>query len=167
MLEVKVGGLVQDKTNGALWIVLLQEKDGKKVLPIWIGSFEANAIAMELSNQTPPRPMTHDLIKGLVEALQVQLSYILINDIKDNTYFATLSLMQNEREITVDARPSDSIAIALRFKAPIFVSEKVMEQASIKFFESGESKKEEIESSEWIDDMLDEIQTKYFEDKDS
>ena len=146
MIEVKISGLVQDKFNNNLWVILLEDEANKRILPIWIGTFEANSIAMELSSQVTPRPMTHDI------------DWVAVNDIRDNTYYAIIMLRHNGREIAVDARPSDSIAIALRCKVPILVSEQVIEKkAAIDI-----SLPKEEEGDEWIDKMVDEIQSPPF-----
>ena len=158
MIEVKISGLVQDKFNNNLWVILLEDEANKRILPIWIGTFEANSIAMELSSQVTPRPMTHDLIKNIIGSLDAEIDWVAVNDIRDNTYYAIIMLRHNGREIAVDARPSDSIAIALRCKVPILVSEQVIEKkAAIDI-----SLPKDEEGDEWIDKMVDEIQAPPF-----
>ena len=156
MVEVKIAGLVQDKFNHNLWVVLLEDEANKRILPIWIGTFEANAIAMELSSQVTPRPMTHDLIKNILGSLDVQVDWVAVNDIRDNTYYAIIMLRSNGKEIAIDARPSDSIAIALRCKVPILVSEQVIEKKAA--IDISLPKKDE-KGDDWIDQMVEDIQT--------
>lgn len=124
-LEVKVSGLALDQANSP--VVLLQEVGGNKTLPIWIGPAEANAIALVLHGMKTERPLTHDLMKTIVNALQVKVTKILISDLKENTFYAKIFLERDGSIFSIDARPSDSIALALRIKAPIFVAKEVMQ----------------------------------------
>jgi bifunctional DNase/RNase len=110
-------------------IVILRDKDGTRVLPIWVGVFEANAIALQIENVSTPRPMTHDLLKNVISDLRGRIERIVVSDLKDNTFFALIYLNVNGEALAIDARPSDAIALALRARAPIFVEEKVIEQA--------------------------------------
>jgi len=128
MVEMKVEGLTLDPLTN-MPIIILKDLDGEKSLPIWVGFFEANAIALEIEKITTPRPMTHDLIKNLVNVMKAQVKHILVSDLKDNTFYAVISLSVGDSTLTVDSRPSDAIAIALRAKAPIFVNESVIESA--------------------------------------
>jgi bifunctional DNase/RNase len=130
MIEVKVAHLGLDRATNTP-VVILQEKDGQRVLPIWIGPAEASAIAMELAGVKFSRPLTHDLVKQIVVGLGAALERVLISQVKDNTYFAELHLHRDEHVVHVDARPSDSIAVALRLKAPIFTHEELLELTSI------------------------------------
>ena len=126
MIEVQVAKLyVGDKTNNAA--VILKELEGDRVLPIWIGSGEANAIAMVLQGQSFPRPLTHDLVASIVRGLRASITKVLISDLRDKTFYATVLVHGSKEELTFDARPSDSIALALRAGCPIFVSEKLLE----------------------------------------
>ena len=120
MIEVRVAHLGLDRDNNSP-VVVLQEKDGERVLPIWIGPAEASAIAMELAGVKFARPLTHDLLKQIIVGLGAELRRVNISSVKDNTYFAELLINRADHMFQVDARPSDSIAIALRLKAPIFV----------------------------------------------
>lgn len=106
-------------------VVLLMDETEQRVLPIWVGPFEAQAIAMALQGTLPPRPMTHDLIKLICEQLGASLQYVIINDIHDETYFAKMYLHTASGEVVIDSRPSDAIALALRTGAKVFISEKV------------------------------------------
>ncbi len=110
-------------------VILLIDEDESKALPIWVGPLEAHAIALTLQGICPERPLTHDLLKNICGRLEIQLSMVLINDVKDGTYFAQLYLWHQDKEMVVDSRPSDAIALALRTEAPIYLSEKVAEGA--------------------------------------
>ncbi len=128
MLEMKVRGLTLDPlTNMAL--VILRDLEGSKALPIWVGIPEANAIALEIEQVSTPRPMTHDLIKNLLDGMNATVTRIVVNDVKDSTFYATIFLSLEGQEIRIDSRPSDAIAVALRVKAPIFVAMDVIERA--------------------------------------
>jgi bifunctional DNase/RNase len=110
-------------------IIILRDEEEKRSLPIWVGLFEANAIALELEKISTPRPMTHDLIKNILESVEAKVEKIVVNDLRDNTFFALIHLRLGDEEITVDSRPSDAIALALRVGAPIFVDEDVVRRA--------------------------------------
>ncbi len=128
LFEVRVRGVTVDPQAGSP-VVLLEELQGDRVLPIWVGVFEARAIAMEMDKIAPPRPMTHDLIKNILETIEARLLKIVVTDLRENTFFAELHLQMGEGEYTVDSRPSDAIALALRVAAPIFVNEEVVQKA--------------------------------------
>jgi uncharacterized protein len=127
-LEVRVRGVTVDPQAGSP-VVLLEELRGERVLPIWVGIFEARAIAMEMENVAPPRPMTHDLIKNIIEGVKAQVANIVITDLKDNTFYAQIVLHTGGASLPIDARPSDAIALALRAKAPIYVAKTVFDRA--------------------------------------
>jgi bifunctional DNase/RNase len=130
MNEVKVASLGLDKASNTP-VVVLQETEGERVLPIWIGPGEASAIAMELAGMKFSRPLTHDLFTAMLQGLGSELQHVLITKVVDNTYHAELILRSDGHVVSIDARPSDSIAIALRAKAPIFAHDDLLEQASI------------------------------------
>jgi hypothetical protein len=130
VIEVRVAHLGLDRTTNTP-VVILQERDGERVLPIWIGPAEASAIAMELAGVKFSRPLTHDLLKQIIVGLGAELRKIIITQVKDNTYFAELHIYRGDAVIQVDARPSDSIALALRLKAPIFTNENLLELTSV------------------------------------
>jgi uncharacterized protein len=131
MIEMKVRGIAVDPTLKSPAVILTDE-DEKRYLPIWIGVPEATAIFIQLNEQTVPRPMTHDLLKSVIEALGAKVIKIVINDIDESTFFARLFLDDGgETPVEVDSRPSDAIALALRVGAPIFVTEKVIIKATI------------------------------------
>jgi bifunctional DNase/RNase len=112
-------------------VVLLRENEQERQLPIFIHANEADAIASELKGYQPPRPLTHDLLKNAVDALGGELQYVLINDLREGIFYAVLHIEQDERTVDVDARPSDSIALAVRTRCPIYVADHVMEAASV------------------------------------
>lgn len=127
MIEVTVAQLGLDRTTNSP-VVILRERDGQRVLPIWIGPAEASAIAMEMQGIKPPRPMTHDLLKTVIQGLGAAVQRINISAIKEKTYFAELWLSREDHVFQLDARPSDSIALALRTQAPIFTEADLLEQ---------------------------------------
>jgi bifunctional DNase/RNase len=127
-VEMKVRGLALDPVSN-MPIIILRDEEDKRSLPIWVGIFEANAIALELEKIPTPRPMTHDLIKNILEAIEARVLKIVVTDLRENTFFAELHLQMGEGEYTVDSRPSDAIALALRVAAPIFVNEEVVQKA--------------------------------------
>jgi bifunctional DNase/RNase len=127
-VEMKVKQLALDSTSN-LPVLILSDHQEKRSFPIWVGLAEANAIAYELEKIPTQRPMTHDLIKALLEALKARVLRVVVNDLRDNTFFALIHLQLNGEEITVDSRPSDAIALALRVSAPIFVAEDVVQRA--------------------------------------
>jgi bifunctional DNase/RNase len=122
---MSVEGLLFDPRSN-MYILLLHQVDGNDTLPIWIGKPEADSIALALGKVATPRPLTHDLIRNLVEALVVKVSRVVVTQILDNTYYSLIYLTDGKREIPVDSRPSDAVAVALRANAPIFVDEDVV-----------------------------------------
>jgi bifunctional DNase/RNase len=112
-------------------VVILKDVDSERYLPIWIGPFEAEAITLELQQVELARPLTHDLLKAVITKMGARVSHVLVNDLRDDTFFARIVLDNNGRRLEIDSRPSDSIALAVRAKAPIFVAESVMERAAI------------------------------------
>jgi uncharacterized protein len=129
MVEVKVAHLGLDRSTNSP-VVILQEKNGDRVLPIWIGHNEASAIAMELADMKFARPLTHDLLRQVIVGLGAKLTQVRIVDVHDNTYYAQLDLRRDDLVVQIDARPSDSIAVALRLEAPIFTNEALLNLAS-------------------------------------
>jgi bifunctional DNase/RNase len=124
-----ISGLTVDPVTNSP-IVILKEIDGDQTLPIWIGLLEATAIASEMEGIKFSRPMTHDLLKNMMEMVDVKVDKIEVSDLKNNTYYALIHFKQGEKQMTIDARPSDALALSLRVKAPIFVAETVIEQSS-------------------------------------
>jgi uncharacterized protein len=130
MIEVRVAHLGLDRSTNTP-VVILQEKDGDRVLPIWIGPAEASAIAMELAGVKFARPLTHDLVKQIIVGLGGDLRRVLITQVKESTYYAELHIHREDHVVQIDARPSDSIAVALRLKAPIFTNDDLLELTSV------------------------------------
>jgi bifunctional DNase/RNase len=125
-MEIK--GLLMDPVSN-MPVVILRDTEKGHFLPIWVGIFEANAIALEMEKVTTPRPMTHDLLKNLLGELDARVDRIVINDLRDNTFFARIHLTRGDSTLSVDSRPSDAIALALRSQAEIFVEEEVLEKS--------------------------------------
>jgi uncharacterized protein len=144
MQEMVIYGVSFDLV-GKQPIVLLKTADGNRYLPIWIGQPEAAAILMKLQGASTPRPMTHDLFAEVLEQLEAQVVRITVTELKDNTFYASITVQQNGSEIEIDSRPSDAIALAVRAEAPIFAAERVIEESAIEF-EGEEVNEEEIVS---------------------
>lgn len=128
LVAMSIKGLMLDPVSNSP-IVVLKDEDEKFFLPIWVGIFEANAIALQLENISTPRPMTHDLLRNMISELDARVTRVVINDLRDSTFFAQIRVMMGDRTLEVDARPSDAIALALRTEAPIFVAQSVLDQA--------------------------------------
>ncbi len=149
-IPMEVKGLMLDPTSNAPIVILRSEKHSK-MLPIWIGIFEANAIALRLEGVQPPRPMTHDLFLDLVEGVGCDVNRIVIHDLVDNTFFAQIYLQSGEGELVVDSRPSDAIALALRAEAPIFVTRVVLEKANVDVLSERSSDKDKLKK--WLEEI--------------
>jgi uncharacterized protein len=128
MIKMEIKGLLMDPVSN-MPVVILRDTEKGHFLPIWVGIFEANAIALELEKIATPRPMTHDLIKNILESVRARVMKVVVTDLKENTFYAVLHLQLGETEYTVDSRPSDAIALALRVAAPIYVDEDVVKKA--------------------------------------
>lgn len=128
LIEMTIKGLIVDPITNTP-IVLLKDKDGERVLPIWVGPFEAHAIALQIENIATSRPMTHDLLRNIIVDLDGRIEKVVVSDLKEQTYFAVIHLTVRGDSITVDARPSDAIALALRTQSPILVDERVIDAA--------------------------------------
>ncbi len=126
LIQMKVEGLLFDKRS-SMYVLMLKEIKGIQTLPIWIGKPEADSIALALSQVMTPRPLTHDLLKNILNTLNIGILKVVVKDIRDSTYYAILHLIDGDKEITIDSRPSDAVAIALRVNAPIFVEKDIME----------------------------------------
>ncbi len=135
--EVKVAHLGLDRATNTP-VVILQEKDGERMLPIWIGPAEASAIAMEMAGVKFSRPLTHDLLKQIIVGLGANLDRVMITRVKENTYFAELHIRRNDHVIQIDARPSDSIAVALRLEAPIFTLDELLDNSAVDTVDTGD-----------------------------
>ena len=128
MIKMEIKGLLMDPVSN-MPVVILRDTEKGHFLPIWVGIFEANAIALEMEKVTTPRPMTHDLLKNLLGELDARVDRVVINDLRDNTFFARIHLTRGDSTHSVDSRPSDAIALALRSQAEIFVEEEVLEKS--------------------------------------
>ena len=160
MIQLEVGGLGFDPRNLSP-LVLLRDHDEINFLPIWIGIFEAASIAMEMQGLHPPRPMTHDLLKSVIDKFNAKVVRIIINDVKEGTFYSVIEIEREKNEkLTIDSRPSDAIALAIRTSSPIFVSEVVMMQA--KLVNADKDADETKKFKEFVDNLKPEDFTKYY-----
>jgi len=157
-VEMKVKGLTLDPLTN-MPIVILRDLEDKRALPIWVGLFEANAIALELEKISTPRPMTHDLMKDIIDGLNATVNKVVVNDLKNNTFYAIIQLTANGSKIVIDSRPSDAIALALRVGAPIFVSREVIEKA--KSIDMTQESEDSEKLKEWLENLKPEDFSKY------
>jgi len=127
-IEMSIKGLMVDPISN-MPIVILRDKEGTRTLPIWVGMFEANAIALQIENIATPRPMTHDLLRNVIHDLKANVEKVVVCDLQDGTFYALIYLRVNGESLAIDSRPSDAIALALRTRAPIFVEETVIDSA--------------------------------------
>jgi uncharacterized protein len=127
-IEMTIKGLMVDPVTN-MPIIILRDEAGDRVLPIWVGIFEANAIALQIENVSTPRPMTHDLLRNVIQDLDGVVQKVVVSELKENTFFAVIHLVVRGEAVLIDARPSDAIALALRTKAPIYVEEDVIDNA--------------------------------------
>ena len=149
-IEMSIKGLMVDPITNTP-IVILRDKDGQRVLPIWVGIFEANAIALQIENVTTPRPMTHDLLRNVIQDLKATVQKIVVCDLQENTFYALIYLASNGDTLTIDARPSDAIALALRTRAPIFVEDTVIDNA--KPFDFATDKPDADRLHKWLESL--------------
>jgi bifunctional DNase/RNase len=149
-VEMKIRGLMMDASTNTP-IVILKDKDGSTVLPIWVGIYEANAIALEIEKVAPPRPMTHDLIKEFLTGFNASLRKVVVNELRDDTFYAVLWLEHEGEIMTLDARPSDALALALRLDCPIYVEEEVLKSSKIAVAAADPSSSEELRK--WLENL--------------
>ena len=149
-IEMTIKGLMVDPITN-MPIIILRDEDGQRVLPIWVGVFEANAIALQIENVSTPRPMTHDLLRNIITDLDGRVDRIVVSDLKDNTFFALIHLTVKGEGIAVDARPSDAIAFALRTRAPILVEESVIDNA--KTVDFGSERLDNDKVQKWLESL--------------
>lgn len=149
-VEMTIKGLMVDPITN-MPIVVLRDLDGSRVLPIWVGIFEANAIALQIENVATPRPMTHDLLRNVIIDLKGEVERIVVTELKDNTFYAVICLRVAGDPVNVDARPSDAIALALRSKAPIFVEETVLDTA--KTTDAAPDRADSERLQKWLDSL--------------
>ena len=161
--EMKLAGLIMDSTTNAP-VIVLKDLDDKEVISIWIGLLEASAIAVELEKIDLPRPMTHDLVKNVLDSLNIKVLKVEIADLRDNTFYAYIHLGMGGKTFTIDARPSDAIAIALRTKSPIYVEEDVIKKSKKMDLESIKEVGKTDESKE-LKDLLERMSPDDFEYK--
>ncbi len=161
--EMKLSGLIMDSTTNAP-VIILKDLEDKEVISLWIGLLEASAIAVELEKIDLPRPMTHDLVKNVLDSLNIKVLKVEIADLRDNTFYAYIHLVMDGKTFTIDARPSDAIAIALRTKSPIYVDEKVIKKSKKMDLESIKEVEKTDESKE-LKDLLEKMSPDDFEYK--
>jgi bifunctional DNase/RNase len=150
LIEMSIKGLMVDPITN-MPIVILKDKQGERVLPIWVGIFEANAIALQIENIATPRPMTHDLLRNIISDLDGQVERVVVCDLKDNTFYAIIYLTVRGERVAVDARPSDAIALALRTRSPILVEETVIDNAKTVDFTAERADSERLQK--WLESL--------------
>src|SRR5271157_790437 len=149
-VEMKIRGLMMDPVTN-MPIVVLKDVGGEAILPIWVGIYEANAIALEIEKVTTPRPMTHDLLKNVLTSLDAQVHKVVVSDLKDDTFFAVIWLQRNGGTISIDSRPSDALALALRVDCPIFVEEEVLKSSRLATAVNDRVSSEELRK--WLENL--------------
>jgi bifunctional DNase/RNase len=149
-IEMTIKGLMVDPITN-MPIIILRDKAEQRVLPIWVGVFEANAIALQIENVTTPRPMTHDLLRNVIHDLKADIQKIVVSDLKDNTFYALIYLTHNGRLMSIDSRPSDAIALALRTGSPIYVNSDVIDKAKNSDMTKDAGESERIRK--WLDSL--------------
>src|SRR5436190_3963931 len=152
-VEMKIRGLMMDPVTN-MPIVILKDVNGNTVLPIWVGIYEANAIALEIEKVATPRPMTHDLIKNLLMGLNTAVQKVVVSELKEETYYALIWLEQNGQIISIDSRPSDALALALRLDCPIYVEEQVLKTSKVANTATEKVSNEEMRK--WLESLNDE-----------
>jgi hypothetical protein len=157
-VEMKIRGLMMDPVTN-MPIVILKDVNGNTILPIWVGIYEANAIALEIEKVTTPRPMTHDLVKTLLMGLEAQIRKVVVNELKDDTFYAIIWLERDGELITVDSRPSDALALALRLDCPIYVDDLVLKSSKMATTVSDRVNNEELRR--WLENLSDEDLGRY------
>jgi uncharacterized protein len=157
-IEMTIKGLMIDPITN-MPIIILRDGDGQRILPIWVGVFEANAIALQIENVQTPRPMTHDLLRNVIQDLSARVERIVVTDLKENTFYAVIHLRSDGAAVVVDARPSDAIALALRASAPIFVEESVI--ASARSVDSSKESMDVGRLQKWLENLSEEELGKY------
>lgn len=157
-IEMKIRGLMVDPATNAP-IVILKDVQSDTVLPIWVGLYEANAIALEVEKKSSPRPMTHDLLKNLVNGLNATVQRVVVSELKNDTFYAVLWLEQEGEPVTIDCRPSDALALALRTDCPIFVDEDVLRVAKVIPNPTDQATQEELRR--WLENLNDEDLGRY------
>jgi hypothetical protein len=157
-IEMKIRGLMMDPVTN-MPIVILKDVNGNTILPIWVGVFEANAIALEIEKVSTPRPMTHDLIKNVLLGLETGVRKVVVNELKDDTFYALIWLERNGELISIDSRPSDALALALRLDCPIYVEEMVLKTSKATGSASDKVTSEELRR--WLENLNDDDLGRY------
>ena len=157
-VEMKIRGLMMDPVTN-MPIVILKDVNGNTVLPIWVGVYEANAIALEIEKVSTPRPMTHDLIKNLLMGLNTCVKKVVVSDLREETYFALIWMEQNGETISIDSRPSDALALALRLDCPIYVEDEVLKTSKVTTTTAEKVTNEELKK--WLEGLNDEDLGRY------
>jgi uncharacterized protein len=150
LIEMTIKGLMVDPITN-MPIVILKDTQGERVLPIWVGIFEANAIALQIENIATPRPMTHDLLRNVIKDLDGRVERVVVSDLKENTFYAIIHLTVRGERVAIDARPSDAIALALRTRSPILVEETVIDNA--KTVDFGSERADQSRLQKWLEDL--------------
>ena len=156
-VEMKIRGLMMDPVTN-MPIVILKDVNGTAILPIWVGIYEANAIALEIEKVNTPRPMTHDLIKNVLLGLSAGVQKVVVNDLREDTFFALIWVERDGQLVCIDSRPSDALAVALRLDCPIFVDEEVLKSSKIA---SATEKVSNEELRKWLENLGDEDMGRY------
>ena len=159
-VEMKIRGLIMDPVSN-MPIVLLKDVGSDAVLPIWVGVYEANAIALEIEKVSTPRPMTHDLIKNVLTGLDALVHKVVVTELKDETFYAVIWLEREGHVISIDSRPSDALALALRVDCPIFVEDEVLKSSTSKQAASPVAAVNSEELRKWLEDLGDDDLGKY------
>ncbi len=157
-VEMKIRGLMMDPVTN-MPIVVLKDTNGSAILPIWVGIYEANAIALEIEKVQTPRPMTHDLLKNMLMGLNVRVKKVVVNDLKDDTFYALIWVERDGQTMSIDSRPSDALALALRVDCPIYVEEEVLKNSKISSAVAEKSTSEELRK--WLENLSDEDLGRY------
>jgi hypothetical protein len=157
-VEMKIRGLVMDPVTN-MPIVILKDVNGTSVLPIWVGIYEANAIALEIEKVSTPRPMTHDLLKNLLLGLETQVHKIVVSELRDDTFYALIWLEKDGQIMSIDSRPSDALALALRVDCPIYVEDEVLKNSKISGGASDKVTNEELRK--WLENLNDDDMGRY------
>jgi len=157
-VEMKIRGLMMDPVTN-MPIVVLKDAHGQAILPIWVGVYEANAIALEIEKVQTPRPMTHDLLKNVLLGLEVRVEKVVVNELKDDTFYALIWVEREGQMMTIDSRPSDALALALRMDCPIFVDEEVLKNSKISNALTERNTNEQLRS--WLEGLSDEDLGRY------
>jgi len=150
LIEMFIKGLMIDPVTN-MPIVILRDEDSQRTLPIWVGPVEANAIALQIENVSPPRPMTHDLLRNMLEDLGGRLKRVIISDLKDGTFYAYLEIDRAGEILFVDSRPSDALALSIRTRAPVFVETQVLDRARSVDVSSDEADRERLQR--WLESL--------------